>query len=142
MVIKLNMALYRTFHAQKNKIRPGREAIGLSLGQPKILDYLSKHNHCMQKDLAFSLDIEPATVSRILNKMVQAGLIERSTPSARKRAESVSITDKGLEYYEKWLRLCESTENISMKGFSKDEQEQFIEYLCRMYKNLTGRVLE
>lgn len=138
----LQMALYSTFHAQKNKIRPGMVALGLSAGQPKVLDYLSRRANCKQKDIAAALDVEPATISQILNNMEQAGMIKRAEPAKRRRAESVSITDKGMEYYEKWRLLCKEVEALSMKGFSQTEKEQFRDYLGRMYGNLTGRPLE
>ena len=138
----LEMVLFRTFHAQKNKIRPGMDNIGLSTGQPKVLDYLSRRDNSMQKDIAAALDIEPATVSQILNNMEQAGLIKRSEPALRRRAEAVTMTEKGREYYEKWQLLCKEVEEISLKGFSENEKEQYLDYLCRMYLNLTGKVLE
>lgn len=142
MAVSLHMAIVKVFHAQKNKTRPGMLEIGLSPGQPKILSHLSRQNHCMQKDIAEALDIEPATVSQILNNMVQAGLIQRSAPCERKRAESVSITEKGRGIYQEWQQLCTEIEEISMQGFTKEEQEQFLSYLCRMYRNLAGKEIE
>ncbi len=142
MKIPLEMALYSAFHAQKNKLRPRMAAIGLSTGQPKILRYLSQREGCMQKDIAEALDIEPATISQILSNMERSGLIQRSEPAERRRAESVSITDKGKESFEKWLLICGDVESISLDGFSEDEKKRFMNYLSRMYRNLTGRILE
>jgi Transcriptional regulators len=142
MSVGLHMAINKTYHAQKNKTRPGMLGIGLSPGQPKILSYLIKNNHCMQKEIAAALDIDPATVSQILNNMVQAGLIQRSALAERRRAESVSITEKGREVHEKWQLLCKEIEEISLNGFTGEEREQFLDYLHRMYQNLTGKVLE
>lgn len=142
MSVQLYMALYRTFHAQKNRIRPGMMEMGLSPGQPKVLRYLTQQDGCMQKDIAAALDIEPATVSQILTNMAQDGLIRRSSAAERKRAESVCITEKGREVYEKWQQLCQEVEKESLNGFTKSEQEQFINYLCRMYRNLSGKEIE
>lgn len=142
MPAQLHMALYNTYHAQKNWLRPGMANLRLSPGQPKILHYLSRRNNCMQKDIAQALDIEPATVSRILNNMVEAGLVQRAAPGARKRAESISITEKGRDALVQWQQLCAEMEAAAMKEFNPVEREQFIEYLCRMYHNLTGKVLE
>lgn len=138
----LHTALNRTYHAQKNRTRPGMAEIGLSPGQPKVLTYLTRHNHCMQKEIATALDIEPATVSQIVNNMAQSDLIRRSDPVERKRAESISITARGRELYEEWRRLCGEVEEVSLRGFTPDERERFLDYLCRMYRNLTGKVLE
>lgn len=138
----LHMALVRAFHAQKNRTRPGMMKIGLSPGQPKVLLYVSRHNRCMQREIAEALDIEPATVSQLLNNMAQSGLIRRSEPGERRRAEAVSITDKGLAACEQWKLLCAEIEEESLAGFSEEERERFLSYLCRMYRNLTGKPLE
>ncbi|CAB1245812.1 MarR family transcriptional regulator [Ruminococcaceae bacterium BL-6] len=138
----IHNAVYRAFHAQRNKLRPGMEQIGLSPGQPKILRYLFQRENCMQKDIAEALDIRPATVSSLLDNMGRAGLIQRSDAATRRRAESISITEKGRQSFEKWQRLCDEVEEESLAGFTGEEQERFFGYLCRMYQNLTGKILE
>lgn len=138
----LQMALFSAYQAQRKFIQPDMAVIGLSSGQPKVLDYLSRRSNCMQKDIAAALDIEPATVSQLLGNMEQAGLIQRSEPSQRRRAERVSITGKGLDAYEKWRRLCLGVEAVSLRGFTPEERTRFLDYLARMYENLTGRAME
>ncbi len=141
MPVGLHLALVKTYHAQKNRTRPRMAKIGLSPGQPKVLNYLSRHDRCMQKEIAEASDIEPATVSQILDHMEQAGLVRRSAPAERRRAESVCLTEKGREAYEKWKLLCTQIEAESLKGFTGDETERFLDYLGRMYRNLTGKEL-
>ena len=136
------MALYKAFHAQKNRTRPGMTAVGLSPGQPKVLHYLVRHDNCMQKDIACALDIEPATVSRLLDNMAQAGMIRRAEPGENRRAESISITQAGREAYARWDVLCTGVEADALRDFSAQEKEQFITYLGRMYRNLTGKPAE
>lgn len=138
----LQMALYSAYQAQRNYIRPDMSGIGLSAGQPKVLDYLSRRSNCMQKEIAAALDIETSTVSQLLCNMEQAGLVKRSDPSVRRRAESVSITEKGLAAYGKWRSLCLEVEIRSLKGFTEEERVQFLNYLARMYQNLTGKAME
>lgn len=138
----LQMALYGVYQVQRRHIRPDMAAIGLSVGQPKVLDYLMRHDGCLQKEIAQALDIEPATVSQLLVNMEQSGLIRRADPAKRKRAESVSITEKGVTAYEQWRELCLRVEGISLKGFTEEERRNFLEYLARMYQNLTGKSME
>lgn len=140
--MQLNMSIYRIFHAQKNWIRPRMSKIGFSPGQPKVLTHVHAHNGCNQKDIAKALDIEPATVSKILNNMVEAGYVERSALAQRRRAESVRITGKGEEFYQKWAALCGEYENLALNGFSAQEKEQLTQYLRRIYRNVSGKDLE
>jgi DNA-binding MarR family transcriptional regulator len=140
--MQMNMIIYRVYHAQKNWVRPKMARIDLSPGQPKVLSHVYAHNHCMQKEIAEALDIEPATVSKILNNMVEAGLVERSPLEQRRRAESVSITPKGKRYYEKWNALCGDYEKLALQGFSEQEKAQLADFLHRMYQNVKGKALE
>ena len=51
---------------------------GLTIGQPKILDYLSRHNGSNQKEIAKACFLEAGSLTTILNKMEEKGLIRRS----------------------------------------------------------------
>lgn len=90
MKTPFHLLLIRTYHAQKNRLRPEMAGIGLSPGQPKILNRLMEKDCCMQKELAESCDIQPATVSRMLDTMEQAGLVCRQEEAPRRRAASVA----------------------------------------------------
>jgi len=140
--MQLNMVVHRVFHAQKNWVRPKMTEIGFSPGQPKVLNYIYYHDRCMQREVADALDIEPATVSRILNNMVKSGLVERSALAPRKRAESLSVTEKGAELFEKWKTLCSEYELMALQGFSEAERLQLAGFLGRVYQNITGKTLE
>lgn len=142
MPTSLHHAVYMTYNAQKNSLRPGMVRIGLSPGQPKVLRFLAAHDHCMQKEIAEALDIEPATVSRLLANMEQNGLATRSVPEERRRAESVSITKEGRAAFTQWETFCHTIEEQSLQGFSEEEGQKFLEYQRRMYRNLTGKPLK
>lgn len=142
MSVSLHHAILMTYNAQKNSLRPGMVAIGLSPGQPKVLRFLAAHDSCMQKEIAEALNIEPATVSRLLSNMEQNGLVARSTPEECRRAESVSITEEGRAAFAGWETVCHTVEEQSLEDFSEEEKLQFMKSLCRMYQNLTGKPLE
>lgn len=142
MVESLHTAIYKAFHAQKNRLRPGMAQMGLSPGQPKVLRYLAANDSCMQKEIAEALDIEPATVSRLLTTMEQNGLSVRSAPAERRRAESVRITEEGRKALAQWETLCGAVEEEALGGFSAEERRQLISFLHRVYFNLTGKSME
>jgi MarR family transcriptional regulator, organic hydroperoxide resistance regulator len=142
MSISLHHAILMTCNAQKNSLRPGMVELGLSPGQPKVLRFLAAHDSCMQKEIAEALNIEPATVSRLLFNMEQNGLVVRSTPEECRRAESVSITEEGRVAFAGWEEVCHTVEGQSLQGFSEEEKLQFMKSLSWMYQNLTGKPLE
>ena len=50
---------------------------GLTLGQPKVLDYLKDHDGASQKEIAAGCLIEAGSLTSILNRMEEKDLIER-----------------------------------------------------------------
>lgn len=138
----LHLLLMKSYHAQRSRIRPYMSSIGLSSGQPKILNYLIKHDHCMQKELASACEIEPATVSKILDNMEEADLIKREIVVENKRAFAIAITAKGKLLQKKWRKHCQEVEDYALSGFTQVEKEQFESYLCRVYKQLTDKEIE
>ena len=51
----LHLLLYRTFHAQRKYLRAYMKELGLGVGQPKLIAYLSDHGPCRQRELAETL---------------------------------------------------------------------------------------
>ena len=138
MKIPFNLLVLKVFNAQKNRIRPLILEIGLSPGQPKILHFLALHDNCRQKELADACDIDPATISKLLNNMEENRLIVRNDVDGDKRAAGIGITARGRRIYRELAARFEAVNAISLQNFSAEEQRQFEIYLCRMYENLTG----
>lgn len=142
MKTALYSILMKTYHAQRAKIRPYMKDIGLSAGQPKILNYLVAHAECTQKDIAKGCDIEPATVSKLLDNMETSGLVERKRMHEDRRSFAIIISESGRIAQKKWRSHCLDVEADALRDFSEEEKECLRTYLCRMYKNLTDRELE
>lgn len=142
MKTPFHMMMFKAFHAQRNQIRHNMSNYGLSPGQPKVLRYLAHHEDCMLKDIARNCDVEPATVSKILNNLEDNGMLTREVVKDNKRALSLRITPKGEHALSLWTMHCNEVEEHSLQGFSEEERRQFEEYLSRMYKNLTDRTFD
>ena len=68
---------------------------GLTLGQPKVLDYLKDNDGASQKEIAIGCHVEPASLTVILNGMEDKGLIERKNINGNRRTIHVYMTQKG-----------------------------------------------
>lgn len=132
----------KAHHAQSAQIRPYMHDIGLSLGQPKVLNYLVGHPQATQKDIANACDIEAATVSKLLDNMEEKGLITRNRIEGNRRSFCILITDLGRAKQKQWIAHCLEVEEVELAGFSEEEKAMFRDYLSRMYTNLTKRELE
>ena len=70
---------------------------GLTAGQPKVLNYLGLHNGSVQKSIALGCQIDPATLTGLLGRMEEKGLIERRSQDGDRRSLCVYLTEEGWE---------------------------------------------
>lgn len=108
---------------------------GLTLGQPKILEFLSHSEGCQQKEIAAACKIEPATVTSLLLNMENFGLIQRRTEPGNRRSLHVYLTKQGRVMMERTLAGLEDTVGQAFDGIP-EEQEGFREALEAVCRNL------
>ena len=113
--------------------------LGLSPGQPKILETLKQLENCMQKELAKACEVEPATITSILPSMEKNGLIMREAIlyETGKRALNVSLTEKGIAMEREVAKIFDEIEELSFKGFTEDEKRTFLTLLERIHDNMS-----
>ncbi len=109
---------------------------GLSLGQPKVLDFLKEHDGAVQKDIAKGCHIEPASLSTILTGMEKSGLITRETNENNRRNLYIYMTDKGKAICEQVTEHFSQIEKKALSGFTEEEIENILTYLTKIHKNL------
>ena len=94
---------------------------GLTIGQPKILDYLKDHDGAGQKDIAHGCHIEPGTLTTLLNRMEDIGLVERRTLNGNRRSLYVFLTEKGKQQVALVTEAFSAMEEEAFRGMSETE---------------------
>ena len=112
---------------------------GLTLGQPKVLDSLKDHNGSSQKEIARGCHIEAGSLTSILNRMEEKGLVERRMLHGNRRNSYVFLTEKGEELRNLVTESFESIENEAFRGISKADRQQFMKTFSRIYENLSSK---
>ncbi len=113
----------------------------LSLGQPKILDYLNNHDGANQKEIASGCHIEPPTLTSLLNRMEETGLIERRIQNNNRRTLYVYLTPIGKMYQKRVSEEFQKIEMAVFEGFSAEQKEEFMRSLIQIYNNLKKEAL-
>lgn len=108
---------------------------GLTIGQPKVLDYLKDHDGAGQKAIAHGCHIEPGTLTTLLNRMEEKGLVERRMMNGNRRSLYVFLTDKGREQLELVTEAFSEMEAEAFRGLSEAERETFMNLFLRIYAN-------
>jgi len=111
---------------------------GLTIGQPKVLDYLKDHDGAGQKDIARGCHIEPGTLTTILNRMEDAGLVERRMLNGNRRSLYVFLTEKGKEQLKLVAEAFSAMEEKAFQDISETERATFMRLMHRIYENISS----
>lgn len=109
---------------------------GLTLGQPKVLDYLKDHDGVSQKEIAAGCLIEAGSLTSILNRMEEKDLIERKMLNGNRRTFHIFMTESGKKNQKLVEEAFKKIEKTALNGISEEEQKLFMELFCRIYRNL------
>ena len=110
----------------------------LTLGQPKVLDYLKEHNGVSQKEIAAGCHIEAASLTSILSRMEEKGMIERKMLNGNRRSLYVFLTDFGKELCDMVEQEFRNIEEIVFAGITEEERQNFMDTFTKIYGNLTS----
>jgi MarR family transcriptional regulator for hemolysin len=120
-------------------------AISLTLPQCKVLVRLETDKGVSQTKLAEFVGVEPMTMVRILDRMEADGLVERRPDPEDRRARRLYLTRKAKPVLDRIWHLAELTRAETFAGISRQEREDFIGVLERVYSNvcaLQGKAIE
>ena len=108
---------------------------GLTSGQPKVRDYLKDHDGASQKDIAHGCHIEPGTLTTLLNRMEEIGLVERRMLGGNRRSFYVFMTDLGKSKLKLVTDAFNELEEEAFSDISAEDRENFMDLFQKIYKN-------
>ena len=112
------------------------DKIGLSSGQPKVIQFLYRYEGCSQKELAKLCHIQPATMTSLLNHLEKDELIYRQVNKEDRRITNVYLTPQGKELQKQVHQILTQMDKEALKDFSEAEKKQLNNFLDRIYQNL------
>ena len=131
LIADVSRLLRRTFDA---RVR----TIGVTRPQWRVLTYLARNEGINQGGLAELLDVEPITASRMVDRLADAGLVERRADPGDRRAWRLYLTDRSARLIAELRPIAEGLFDDAMAGFDDRERQAFVDYLQRVRANLTA----
>ena len=113
--------------------------IGLYLGQPFVIEALSRSEGMSQSELAAVMHVQPATISHMVQHMQQAGLIERRPDDRDRRLSRVFLTDAGRALSRPVEDVCVAIGQQALDGFTAEECDTLRNLLLRVQDNMKAR---
>ena len=106
--------------------------------QGRILYVLWQQDGISISDIAAKTSLANTTLTSMLDRMEQSGLISRVPSPKDRRAQLICLTDKARGLQADYNRLSQQMNERYYQGFTEEEIRQTEAYLQRILDNLEG----
>ena len=106
--------------------------LGVSLGQLYFLLYIGKYQPCTSKALAEALLVDAGQTTRSVDKLVDAGLVNREKSPLDKRSVALTLTAQGELAYERSRQLFAEWDQLALSYLEPAEAEAFMQMMTRL----------
>lgn len=129
LLYKVSGQLRRTYDELLRKV-------DLHVGQDQLLCQLWKEDGITQMQLSERLNIEPPTVTNMINKLEKKGIVSRTRDEADKRVSRVYVTPEGRQLLTPVESIWHSVTEKLLKDIPVEERKILVELLQRMDRNI------
>jgi len=133
----LGFLLHDVARLMRKRFEQHARGFGLTRSQWQALAYLSRNEGISQTGLADLLDVEPITLSRIIDRLVETGLVERIAHATDRRVWRLRLTEAARPKLTQVRELGDKTRSETLAGVPEAERERLIETLSAMRANLS-----
>ena len=123
----------RLHHARVHELLSGT---GVFRGQPPVLDALAEQDGKTHNELAAQLHVTPATMSRMVKRMVNARLLVTRRDPADKRVSRVYLTDAARVMRTTLQQAFKTSEADTFADFTLEERVLLRRFLMQIRSNL------
>ncbi|MFX1552118.1 MAG: MarR family winged helix-turn-helix transcriptional regulator [Promethearchaeota archaeon] len=110
----------------------------ITAAQGRVMFPLWREDNISFQTLKKKVMLSKATLSYMLDKLEEAGHIERIRSEKDKRTIYIKLTKRNKELQEKYIQVSLAMRELFYKGFSEKEIDEFESYLRRLLENLTN----
>jgi DNA-binding MarR family transcriptional regulator len=124
-----------TAHALRKAFDRRAVGLGVTRAQWKVLFRLTRQPGLRQIELADMLDIEPITLSRIVDRLEEAGLVERRPDPSDRRAWRLHVTVQAQPLIAKLRAVADEMVADAFAGLDPKDIETARMVLSRVREN-------
>lgn len=112
--------------------------LGSTRAQWRVLAKLSRRDGQKQIELAEAVDVEPITLSRMVDRLQEAGYVERRQDDADRRVWRIHLTDKARPILEELEALSDIFHADMLAGVAPEDRAVASRVLARVRDNLNA----
>ncbi|MBU0825442.1 MAG: MarR family transcriptional regulator [Alphaproteobacteria bacterium] len=115
---------------------------GITALQWRLLIYLRRHEGIRQGPLAELIEVEPITLSRMIDRLEEAGLVERRADPSDRRAWLLYLAPGADELLTAMRATTDALNAEATEGLNSEEREQLAALVERVRANLSRRICQ
>ncbi|NEB80691.1 MarR family transcriptional regulator [Streptomyces sp. SID14478] len=132
----VSLALARVARLHRTAAGRHLRALGLYPGQELLLMHLWDQGPVRQSELIKALELDPSTVTKMLQRLEQTGHVTRSPDPRDRRAVLVEATERSCGLLEDVAQVWGALEEQTLAGLSPRDQAEFVRLLGLVEGNL------
>jgi MarR family transcriptional regulator for hemolysin len=113
---------------------------GMTRAQWQVLSRLERSEGLKQAELAEMLDLQPITLTRLVDRLCENGLIERRADPDDRRAKRLFLTEAARPLMDRLAVLGEEVMAEVLAGLDDDDVQLLLGKLGRVKENLRGAI--
>jgi DNA-binding MarR family transcriptional regulator len=133
----INFLLRMICQAQRSQMGDALAEIGLYAGQEMFLWHLWRQEGRTQSQLVERMCVQPPTVSKMLDRLEKAGLVERRPDAENSRLSRVYLTEQGNIRQRAVRAIWTNVEQRLTEGLTVEERIVLRRLLLQVHENLT-----
>ena len=131
--------LHDVARLMRKRFEQKARGLGLTRSQCSVLAHLARHEGIQQGGLAEILEVEPITLTRILDRLEEAELVERRAHPTDRRIRLLHLTPKVHPLLGEIFSIGAATREEALEGVAEPERDQLFAILSAMKANLLAK---
>jgi MarR family transcriptional regulator, organic hydroperoxide resistance regulator len=132
----LDQLLAQVCRLKHARVQALLETLGLYEGQPSMLRTLWAEEGLTHTELAKRLRVQPATITKMIQRMQKAGFVERRPDPQDERVSRVYLTEAGRAVQTDVRGVWHTLEKDAFAQFTDEERALLRHYLLQIRDNL------
>ena len=136
----IGFLLHDVARFMRKRFEQNAKDLGLTRSQCQVLAHLARNEGIQQSGLADILEVEPITLTRLLDRLEEMGLVERRAHPTDRPIRQLHLTDKAPPLLGEIFAVGAVTRGEALDGVSEEDRDRLFAILSSMKGNLLGRL--
>ena len=135
----LGFLLHDVARLMRKRFEQNARELGLTRSQCSVLAHLARHDGIQQGTLAEILEVEPITLTRLVDRLEQMGLVERRSHPTDRRIRLLRLTEAARPKLDAIFAVGAATRGEAVEGVSEEDLARLFDVLSSMKANLIAK---